>query len=187
MKRRNDTPKKIYLAVEKLLEEKSANEISVQDICKCAGIGVGTFYHYYASKNEAIFDISNPIDYYFESVVAADLEGKEAKEQLRIFFHHQAQFMINFTLTNGPQQSLRFLESNMEHFHSKDRLTFQMLEKIVQAKTLFAEWKKDYSVEVITYHLLYLTRGAVSSWLGRKCSFDLEKELWKHVIMTKAF
>ncbi len=72
--------------MKKLLEESAPADISVQDICRCAGIGVGTFYHYYNSKNEAIFDISNPIDDYFENVVKAQLVEKSALEQLRIFF-----------------------------------------------------------------------------------------------------
>lgn len=115
----NETHQKIYSAIKQLLEQKNAAEISVQDICQCAGIGVGTFYHYYPSKNAAIYDISNPIDEYFELKVAPELDGKTPLEQLRFFFYHQAMFMIQFVLANGSQEPLNYLIMSQQHFSPK--------------------------------------------------------------------
>lgn len=182
--KKNGTQLRIYQAVKKLLEEKSPHNISIQDICQYAGIGVGTFYHYYASKNEAIFDISNPIDEYFDTVVKPLLDGKTTWEQIRLFFYHQAQFMINFVLSNEYQGTMQYVRESWIHFYAKDRVTYQMLLEIISQEELYPEWKERYSADKITEHLLFLTRGAVCNWLGCKCSYDLLTDLWLHVEMT---
>ena len=182
--KKNETQLRIYHAVKELLEEKSSQTISIQDICHHAGIGVGTFYHYYSSKDEAIFDIGNPIDEYFEIEVKPKLEGKDVWEQIRIFFSYQAQFMINFVLANEYQGTLKYAGKSWKHFYAKDRVTYQLLLEIVSHEELYPEWKKKYPVEKITEHLLYLTRGAVNNWLGCKCSYDLLTDIWTHVEMT---
>lgn len=180
----NETHQKIYSAIKQLLEQKNAAEISVQDICQCAGIGVGTFYHYYPSKNAAIYDISNPIDEYFELKVAPELDGKTPLEQLRFFFYHQAMFMIQFVLANGSQEPLNYLIMSQQHFFSKNRTTYQMLYDIISNSNLYPNWFPKYSYEKITEHLLHLSRGAINSWLGYKCTYDLIEDIWSYIEMT---
>lgn len=181
----NNTRRKIYLAVQELLNDQRGN-ISVQDICRKANIGVGTFYHYYSSKDEALLDISNPIDLYFETEVAPLLEGQTPSEQLHIFFTHQAQFMMDYVLTNGQMNIMRATLGNLQHFFSQDRLTYSMLLEIVSQESLFRTWKQYYTAQKITWHLLYLTRGIVHNWLGCGCSYNLREELWSQVEMTIA-
>lgn len=181
--RKKNTLHKIYNAVQELVKEKG-NDISVKEICQKAGIGVGTFYHYYASKDAALFDISNPIDLYFEKKVEPLLRNKNPMEQLEIFFSCQAQFMTDFVLTNGRNDFLKAIQGNLEHFFSEDRLTYTLLEEIVSSPELFKEWKKNYTTSTITWHLLYLTRGLIHHWLGCECNYILRDELLKQIKMT---
>ena len=181
--RKKNTLHKIYCAVQELIKEKG-NNISIKDICQKAGIGVGTFYHYYDSKDAAIFDISNPIDLYFEKNVEPLLKGKKPVEKLEIFFSYQAQFMTDYVLVNGRNDFLKALQGNLENFFSENRLTYTLLEEIVSSPELFAEWKKEYTTTVITWHLLYLTRGLIHNWLGCECNYILRDELLKHIKMT---
>ena len=182
--RKDNTLRKIYDAVQVLLEEKG-NDMSVKDICKRAGIGVGTFYHYYPSKEDAIFDISNPIDLYFKQKLIPLLKDKSPQEQLELYFIYQAQFMSDYVLINGQSSFLKALQGNLEHFFSKDRLTFTILKDIVASSPeLYKEWKKDYSVDMITWHLLCLARGLIHHWLGCGCNYILRERLLAQIKMT---
>lgn len=178
------TQQKIYSAVKQLLTEKTANEISIQDICQYAGIGVGTFYHYYKSKTEAIFDISNPIDEYFETKVLPELDEKTGFDQLKFFFYHQALFMIQFVLANGLQETMNYVGADYQHFFSTERTTYQILLNIISDNNLYPNWSKKYSCQQITEHLLYLSRGDVMNWLGSDCSYNLIDNIWSHIEMT---
>lgn len=182
MKKGNSTKQKIYLAIEKLLETMDQTEISVQDICKTAGIGVGTFYHYYSSKNEAIYDISNPIDLYFDKTVIPQLDNKTPQEQLRLFFHYQAHFMINWVLKNGISKSNNNAGCG-EQFYTSDRLTYILLKQIIEQDELFEKWKEHHTTDFIVEHLLCLSRGVINHWLGNDCQYNLEDNLWKHISM----
>lgn len=181
--RKKQTLHKIYNAVQELVKEKG-NDISVKEICQRAEIGVGTFYHYYSSKEAALFDISNPIDLYFEKTVEPLLKDKTPLQQIEIFFSCQAQFMTDFVLTNGRTDFLKAIQGNLEHFFSEERLTYTILEQIVSSPSLFIKWKETYSVSMITWHLLYLTRGLIHHWLGCECKYILRDELLKQIKMT---
>ena len=184
--RKNITLHKIYQAIQELLNEQG-KDISVQDICKRAGIGVGTFYHYYSSKDAALLDISNPIDLYFENTVEPLMMGRSPEDQLKIFFACQAQFIMDFVLENSRIDFLKAIQGNLQHFFSEERLTYTILYQIVDSPSLFSNWKKHYDSENITWHLLYLTRGLIHHWLGSDRTYNLREELWHQVEMTQPF
>lgn len=39
-----------------LIEERGYDEVAISDIIKAAGVSIGTFYHYFASKDELYYD-----------------------------------------------------------------------------------------------------------------------------------
>ncbi len=45
-----------------LMQTQSLEEISVNDICRQAGVGVGTFYHYFKSKDDIVLEVYNEMD-----------------------------------------------------------------------------------------------------------------------------
>lgn len=181
------TQEKIHRAVQHLLEQTPMQDISVKDICKEAGVALGTFYRYYASKTEAILDISNPIDTYFDSVVRAELKDLGPRQQLECFFRHQAQFIMQYAEENQGTDSSVIVLGHADHFFSDDRLTFQMLLDILKDDALYKNWKKAYTNREIASHLLYLTRGIVLDWKGSRFAYPLEEKLWQHVLMTNPF
>lgn len=47
----------IFHCGKEIFKEKGFKETNISDITKKAGIGVGTFYNYYSSKEELFLDI----------------------------------------------------------------------------------------------------------------------------------
>lgn len=62
------TRAKIIQVIEELVNEKSLDKISIREICQKANIAVGTFYIYFASKEEAFLHVYHQLDEQFKSL-----------------------------------------------------------------------------------------------------------------------
>lgn len=169
-----NTRKRICKAVEALLEEKEADEISIKDICTKVGIGVGTFYHYYSSKEEALYDISTPIDIYFEETVKPLLRGKTQKEQLVIFFDHQAEYTLKHIY---PSKSSKTELRIFKNFFTDERYFQKLLSDILKGGEEFTDYIEQMTLLGLTNHLLFLSRGIMITWVGDGGQFDLKQKV----------
>ncbi|MDD4572503.1 MAG: TetR/AcrR family transcriptional regulator [Clostridia bacterium] len=185
-KQAETTYKKIQTAARKLVKAKPAQNVSIKDICKEANVGVGTFYHYFSSKDEALYDISGEIDEYFEDAyLNYKFNGATPVERLYDFFIIQADFMIQYELNNYKQKTKTSYLQIYSNLFSQNRLTNQILVDILREDTLlFRKLKEQYSVEETAEYLLTLTRGIVVHWLVDRHSFDLKKSILKCIDMT---
>ena len=49
-----------------LLEDRTFEELSVEDICRTADISVGSFYHYFEKKSDILVGLFSRIDSFME-------------------------------------------------------------------------------------------------------------------------
>lgn len=56
------TKRAVRRAYEDLLREKALDDIKISDICKLAGVSIGTFYHYYDSKADFVIEDQDEFD-----------------------------------------------------------------------------------------------------------------------------
>lgn len=59
------TYEKIYNTAMSLVEKKGFNNITVKEICEKAGVAVGSFYNYFNSKDDILYEIFNKADNFF--------------------------------------------------------------------------------------------------------------------------
>jgi len=57
-----ETKRSIFLIVADIMKAKNIEDIKIRDICERAGISVGTFYHYFPSKEAAILYSAREMD-----------------------------------------------------------------------------------------------------------------------------
>ena len=77
--------KEIIEKIVPLLEEKSFEEISVEDICRAADISVGSFYHYFEKKSDILVGLFSRIDSYMEEHAYPLMKKRDEAENIRIF------------------------------------------------------------------------------------------------------
>ena len=83
---KNQRRKEIALASESLLH-KGIRNITVEQVAKNAGIGKGTIYEYFSSKEDIIFEMINlHIEDYHKEFIQLIQNAKSSKEKLMIFF-----------------------------------------------------------------------------------------------------
>ena len=76
------TKDKLFFAADALLSEKKYEDITIRDIISKAGVSIGTFYHYFPTKLDVFYETYRVADYYFENVVAPQLNESSSYENI---------------------------------------------------------------------------------------------------------
>jgi len=77
----------ILLAAAQLFNEKDYHLVTVEEIAKVAGVGKGTIYQYFTSKEVILDEVYNwIIQDYAKKIRALDIKGKTLRESLDLLF-----------------------------------------------------------------------------------------------------
>ncbi len=85
-----DTKNKIYKVSITLFEKYGYDNVHIKDIAKGADISVGTFYHYYKSKEDVFYEIYVRADQYFDTTVREELKEEYSVDRIIEFFDYYA-------------------------------------------------------------------------------------------------
>ncbi len=88
----NATIEAIRTAVDKMVEEIGFDSITVRDICTEVGITVGTFYHYFSSKNDLLLDRYIRYVNFFENYYEKELRGINEIDALKLIVKKQLEY-----------------------------------------------------------------------------------------------
>lgn len=88
----NTTIESIRDTVDNMVGKMKFEDITIRDICAEVGIKVGTFYNYFSSKNDLLFDrykrYMDFFDRYYEETLKDMDEIEALKEILRVYFDY---------------------------------------------------------------------------------------------------
>lgn len=71
--------------VDKLVEEVGFEKMHIRDICREAGITPGTFYHYFSSKDDILFDRHRRANAFFNKLYDTKVKNKHEIDGLKLF------------------------------------------------------------------------------------------------------
>ncbi|MBM7643351.1 TetR/AcrR family transcriptional regulator [Streptococcus loxodontisalivarius] len=160
-KRQTGTKKQIKLAVAKLFQEKSFEEISVTMICRQANINRGTFYLHYLDKFDLMDKIKDETLADIKAIIT-DQEALFTKKVINKALHYIIDdFEFIFAIAksnyiNFPASIREFLEVLMSTSPNTD----QELEKHYQIPLHYAKISYIASLEAI-----------ISEWISRLYNF----------------
>ena len=170
-----ETKKKIFDAAIELIETKGFVNITIQDINELAGVSVGTFYHYYKSKEDVFFELYQSADEYFKEKVSPKLESDELAvgEKIVSFFREYARFNIE----NGLEYVSQLYNTNNKFFISHKRYMVELLRKIVIDGQNRGDIKNDLSPDEVTDYMFIFGRGIIFDWCLHDGEYDLEEKM----------
>jgi TetR/AcrR family transcriptional regulator, fatty acid metabolism regulator protein len=176
------TRKVIYEIAVKLMNEQGFAATTIEEISKKAGVSVGTFYHYFKSKEDIFYDIFKKADEYFETVVAPDIKkiadsGAPVSEQIVCFFNHYAKYDSDRGLVNINQ----LYNTKNELFSRKDRYMIELLQAIVERGQADGKLTRKLSADATTDFLFITTRGVVFDWCIHCGDYDLGAKMESYV------
>ena len=85
----------IFITSKQLIAEKGFDNVTIDEICRTAGISKGLFYHYYRSKDDIIIEGYSECDEYFETHVRRSLTKENHIERIIEFIDFQILYAAN--------------------------------------------------------------------------------------------
>lgn len=167
------TKKKLYDTTARMLDTIPYNSLKIQDICKEAGVSVGTFYHYYETKQDILNDIYANTDAFFLQYVKSSLTKKNTAERLVEYFDFAAK-RCKLKTVNFWEHSFDFakVRQDLNSPHVLNNTRF--LENIIEEGQKKGELSSESSPEDITHMLWVVYKGIIFDWCALYGNYDIE-------------
>lgn len=171
----SQTRKRIFTAATELFNEIGFNRVTIRDICKGASISIGTFYLYFKSKGEILYEVYQEADKLFAdknisersdlSTAAKVLELIRTQFSVASLFHMQSDGIKHLYIFQ--------LESDNKYFFSEDRKFHTQLYEVIKSGQNAGEVRNDMACHDICWRILRFSRGIVFDWCLHNCGYDL--------------
>lgn len=156
-----------------LMEKSGFNNITIEDICRRAGISIGTFYHYFKTKHEIFIEILDRGDTYFKRNAVQKLNHKSSIENIRKYFIFYAKLNSDV----GSEKLKLLYDTNNKFFMGKGRYLQTLLSGIIAEGQKTNEIKNDISADEITDYLFTVARGIAYHWCISDGGFDIKGKM----------
>ncbi len=169
------TRAEIYKTSIALMDKKGFGNTTIEEISKAAGVSVGTFYHYFKSKEEIFFDIYKKADEYFETTVAQRLRtsGLPGAEQVVLYFKYYARY----NKKRGFDNITQLYNTKNKFFTVKGRYMQELLKEVIASGQSRQEFASDMTPDEVTDFFFIASRGVVYDWCIHEGNYDLEKKM----------
>lgn len=163
------TKEKISRIGVELIEKKGMNNITVEEICKAAGVSVGSFYNCFESKSDILNEIYKVADDYFLNVVAKEIKSGNTNDKIVQFFC----FYANYNVHRGIDFTKNLYNPHNKMFIKKGRHMQAVLHNIVEEGQKQGEIPTDMMSEEIVEYFFIAARGIIYDWCLHDGQYDL--------------
>ena len=165
----------IIKSVISLITSEDFDKINVTDLCRAAGISIGTFYHYFTQKSDMLIGLLWIIDEDMEENVFPLMTHDDEMENLRIFARNWAEH-IN---ANGLVRSklISTINPEGEGLLEKERTSVQRIRQLFKAAIQKEQVSEGYSAETLTDYFFLLLRSVSTDWSRRDGKYDIVKKM----------
>lgn len=150
--------------IAEMMTEYTYDKISIQEICRRAGVSVGTFYHYFDTKASIIVELYRDCDEYFKHEVVDECSKDAPVESIL----HYARCMVDYAADLGIDMMKNIYKAQVDHgnefFLSVGRGLPQGLYGLVSRAYEQGALARDTDVDQLLSDLLTLIRGIVYNW-----------------------
>ncbi len=171
------TKNHIYEVALKLFKKDGYDKVTINRICKEAGVSVGNFYHYYSSKEEVLMEKYLEFDGWLDEL---DL-SKGVIESILAIIDLQTSGAVEI----GSKVFMKVMETHLStngKYVSSDRKFNKYLYDLAQRGIDEGIFCSDYTAEEISETLLRTCRGTLFDWSLRDGPYDI-REKSKHDIL----
>jgi len=168
----------IYTIAVNLMEKQGFANTTIQEISERAGVSIGTFYHYFKSKEDIFVDLFKKADEYFEATVAPKLaqlkaSGTTAEDLVVVYFKYYAKY--NFKRGIGNISQLYNTKNKL--FAKKGRYMQTLLKELIAEGQASRELSAEMTPDEATDYLFIASRGVIYDWCIHEASYNLEQKM----------
>jgi TetR/AcrR family transcriptional regulator, fatty acid metabolism regulator protein len=173
-----DTRRKLAETALRLFAERGYERVAVDDICREAGVSKGTFYVYFASKDQVLVEELLDLDrFYLDSLPEID-KADTGIARLLAF----GRYSLRHISALGKDYIKAAYSSQMapgrgpSSLASRERGSYEVALRLVREAQEGGALRCDLSSEEIALALVRAIRGIVIEWCLNDGGFDLERE-----------
>ena len=170
------TRESVYSAAVSLMAEKGYAGATIRDICRRASVSPATFYSYYGSKFDILWDMYRESNVFFRDTVSKEVFGKPFYEQLRIFTSSYARMNIETGL-----DLMRVLFNPENAWFTHPRPMQEVLREIFSEAIEKSLLKSEKCTSELVDYMFVLLRGVCFDWCIHEGAFDLEAAMLEHI------
>jgi TetR/AcrR family transcriptional regulator, fatty acid metabolism regulator protein len=163
----------IYKTAIEMMEQKGFQNLKVEEICKTAGVSVGSFYNCFKSKNDILNEVFRHIDEYFLNTVSDKLKEGNSIDRIKKYFEVYA----DYNVARGIEFTKQLYGVHNNLFIIKGRCLQTILRDIVKDGQEAGEITRDMSSDEIVEFLFIAIRGVVYHWCLNDGQFDLFEQM----------
>ncbi|MGI6403591.1 MAG: TetR/AcrR family transcriptional regulator [Oscillospiraceae bacterium] len=164
------TREKIRNAVLGMMQTRTLEEISVGEICKVAGVGIGTFYHHYKSKDDLALEAYAEMDTHF-LLLASDPEAKEMTAYQYIIRHFIC--YARFLTGQKVEFSKKVYAMQNKQIVDRKRPIYTTLKNKLLEEKASGRIARSLNVEGLCDYINLALRAVAYDWCLRDGEYDL--------------
>ena len=180
------TREKIFNTTMKIGSKKGFADLKISEICKAAGVSVGTFYHYFPSLDSVFQEQYIAYDEFIsKSIREKPLSGSSVDQLYQLFslkYDYVSEKGVQFIVRQYSGQ-FKQIDTANTFFYSKERVMFKTLLSILQQGISSGELVTQIPADFIANSLLIFSRGLTIDWALKNGSYDLKTVACQHLDM----
>ncbi|MBP1918794.1 TetR/AcrR family transcriptional regulator [Youngiibacter multivorans] len=164
-----ETRDRIYKSAIALMKTKGYENFTVSEVCRDAGVAVGSFYSYFVSKNDILVEIFKKADEYFRDIVEENLMKGNGLDEIVLYFRY---YGIYVSLTGTDLQKQLFSPKS-KMYATKGRYMIELLRRVVSRGQEMGDVTRGMTTDEIVDFLLVTARGVSFDWCIRDGEYDV--------------
>ena len=157
-----------------LMDEFGFKNVTVQGICKAANISVGSFYHYFSSKDSIVQEMYHLMDLEFVQRREEFLSASSMKDSVKAFVACFATYIVNW----GAPVNLLIVRNSLinPNEENTNRLFYDILIQIVEKGQAKGHITSHISTERLCEMIFTQMRGHSYAW-AKNWDYPVESEM----------
>lgn len=168
---------KIMLAARKRMDNKTFDSLTIRDICKEADVSIGSFYHYFKTKDDLIIE--------FYSKNADEVESKDYTNDNNVNAWHMLINYVHFQIDeamNTPIERLKYIYTyNINHVPLPLNRQRKVVRDILETAHEQDMMNNLYTIDEILDHFFILIIGNMIRYLINDGDYDITYQLTTQV------
>lgn len=183
-----ESRKRILDSAMKLIHNKGFENVSILDICKSAKCSVGSFYHYFPSKDDLIMSAYKDADREAAEIIEQNSYEGDFREQILYIFTVQSEIACKMGVEFMTQIYKNQITIDNHFLFDQTRTMPDHLCTIIEKAQADGLLTAEYSADFIVNELMKFSRGIFYDWCAHKGSYNHTESMIKSMnIFINAF
>lgn len=173
--------KTIVDVIVNLMDEEGLKNVTIKDICENAGISIGSFYHYFSSKDSIVQEMYQLTDEYFLLNKDNICSHFTANDDIIDFVTHYGLYVEHWGYYANLLVMRMSVEAAAKGHLNQHRKIYDILKEIIDIGINDKFFKPSIDSEDLTSTIFVIMRGYLLEWTRRGADYPFKDNMVRHV------